>query len=66
MLQMQRIGQCVKVMRNSIDSDNAKASDRSNDHDYAYASDNAYDKIRRVVIMWMLMLMIMLKWQGSG
>jgi hypothetical protein len=41
----------VKVMCNSIDSDNDKASDRSNDHDYAYASDNANDKKRRVMIM---------------
>jgi hypothetical protein len=40
-------------MCNSIDSDNAKASDRSNEHDYAYdyASDNANDKMRRVMIM---------------
>jgi hypothetical protein len=38
-------------MCNSIDSDNAKASDRSNDHDYAYASDNANDRTRRVMIM---------------
>jgi hypothetical protein len=38
-------------MCNSIDSDNAKASDRSNDHDYSYASDNANDKMRRVTIM---------------
>jgi hypothetical protein len=41
----------VKVMCNSIDSDNAKASDSSNDHDYAYASDNANDRTRRVMIM---------------
>jgi hypothetical protein len=34
-----------------MDSDNAKASDRSNDHDYAYASDNANDNMRRVMIM---------------
>jgi hypothetical protein len=34
-----------------MDSDNAKASDRSNDHDYAYASGNANDKTRRVMIM---------------
>jgi hypothetical protein len=38
-------------MCNSMDSDNAKASDRSNDHDYAYASDNANDKKIRVMIM---------------
>jgi hypothetical protein len=31
-------------MFNGIDRDNAKASDRSNDHHYAYASDNADDK----------------------
>jgi hypothetical protein len=37
-------------MCNSIDSDNAKASDRNNDHDYAYASDNASDKTRRAMI----------------
>jgi hypothetical protein len=39
------------VICNSIDSDNAKASDRSNDHehDYAYASDNANDKTRRAM-----------------
>jgi hypothetical protein len=37
------------MMCNSIDSDNAKASVRSNDHDYDYASDNAYDKTRRVM-----------------
>jgi hypothetical protein len=41
----------VKVICNSIDSDNAKASDRSNDHDYAYASDNGNDRTRRVMIM---------------
>jgi hypothetical protein len=42
----------VKVMYNSsIDSDNAKANDSSNDHDYAYASDNANAKIRRVILM---------------
>jgi hypothetical protein len=41
----------VKVICNSIDSDNAKASDRSNDHDYAYASDNANGRTRRVMIM---------------
>jgi hypothetical protein len=41
----------VKVMCNSIHSDNAKASDRSNDHDYAYASDNANDRTRRVMLM---------------
>jgi hypothetical protein len=38
-------------MCNSIDSDHAKASDRSNDHDYDYASDNANDSTRRVIIM---------------
>jgi hypothetical protein len=38
-------------MCNSIDNDNAKASDRSNDHDYAYASDDANDTMRRVMIM---------------
>jgi hypothetical protein len=38
-------------MCNSIDSDNAKASDRSNAHDYAYASDKANDRTRRVMIM---------------
>jgi hypothetical protein len=38
-------------MCNSIYSDNAKASDRSNEHDYAYASDNANDRTRRVMIM---------------
>jgi hypothetical protein len=43
----------VKVICLSIDSDNAKASDRSNDHDYAYASDNANasDRTRRVMLM---------------
>jgi hypothetical protein len=41
----------VKVICNSIDSDNAKASDRSNDHDYAYASNNGNDKTRRVMLM---------------
>jgi hypothetical protein len=41
----------VKVICNSIDSDNANASDRSNDHDYAYARDNANDKTRRVMIV---------------
>jgi hypothetical protein len=41
----------VKVICNIIDSDNAKASDISNDHDYAYASDNATDRARRVMIM---------------
>jgi hypothetical protein len=38
-------------MCNSIDSDNARISDRSNDHDYAYASNNAHDRARRVMIM---------------
>jgi hypothetical protein len=38
-------------MCNSMDSDNGKASDRSNDHDYAYASDNANDKKIRVMLM---------------
>jgi hypothetical protein len=38
-------------MCNSIYSDNAKMSVRSNDHDYAYASDNASDRTRRVMIM---------------
>jgi hypothetical protein len=41
----------VKVMCKSIDSDNAKASDRSNDYDYAHASDNANDRTGRVMIM---------------
>jgi hypothetical protein len=41
----------VKVMCNSIESDNAKASDRSNDHDYAYASANSNDKTRRPMII---------------
>jgi hypothetical protein len=41
----------VKVMLNIIDSDNAKASDRSNDHDYAYASDSANDRTIRVMLM---------------
>jgi hypothetical protein len=41
----------VKVICNSIDSDNAKASDRSNDHEYAYASDNVNDRTRRVMII---------------
>jgi hypothetical protein len=47
-------------MCHSIDSDNAKVSDRSNDDDYAYdyASDNDNNKTRR--------LMTMLKCQGSG
>jgi hypothetical protein len=40
-------------MCKSIDSDNAKASDRSYDHDYTYARDNANDRTRRVMIMWM-------------
>jgi hypothetical protein len=43
----------VKVRCNSIDSDNAKGSDRSKDHDYAYGSDNANDRTRRVMIMIM-------------
>jgi hypothetical protein len=38
-------------MCNSIDSDNAKASDRSNNHDYEYASDNANDRTRKVMLM---------------
>jgi hypothetical protein len=38
-------------MCNSIDSDHAKASDRCNDHEYAYSSDNANDRTRRVMIM---------------
>jgi hypothetical protein len=38
-------------MCNSIDSGNAKASDRNHDHEYAYASDNANDKTRRAMIM---------------
>jgi hypothetical protein len=38
-------------MCNGIDRDNAKGTDRSNDHDYAYASDNANDKTRRVMLM---------------
>jgi hypothetical protein len=37
--------------REIIDSDNAKSSDRSNDHDYAYASDNANDGTRREMLM---------------
>jgi hypothetical protein len=41
----------VKVICNSIDSDNDKASDRSNDHGYVYASANANDRTRRVMIM---------------
>jgi hypothetical protein len=41
----------VKVICNSIDSDNATASDRSNDHDYAYASENGSDRTTRVMIM---------------
>jgi hypothetical protein len=41
----------VKVVCNSIDSDNDKAIDRSNDHDNAYSSDNANDRARRVMIM---------------
>jgi hypothetical protein len=45
----------VKVICNSIYSDHAKASDRSNNHDYDYASenasDNANDRTRRVMIM---------------
>jgi hypothetical protein len=38
-------------MCNSIDSDHAKASDRINDHDINYASDNNNDRTRRVMIM---------------
>jgi hypothetical protein len=38
-------------MCNSIDSGNAEASDRSNDHDYDYASDNANDRTIRVMTM---------------
>jgi hypothetical protein len=45
-------------MCNIIDSDNAKASDRGNEHDYDYASDKDNNKTRR--------LMTMLKCQGSG
>jgi hypothetical protein len=56
----------VNAMCNSIDSDNAKASDRINDHDYASASDNDNDKTRRPMRMRMLMLKIILKYQGSG
>jgi hypothetical protein len=41
----------VQVMCNSINSDNAKASDRSNDHDYAYASDSVNDRMIRVMLM---------------
>jgi hypothetical protein len=41
----------VKVICNSIDTDHAKASDRSNDHDYDYASDNANDRPRIVMII---------------
>jgi hypothetical protein len=39
----------VQVLCNSIDSDNARVSDRSNDHDLAYACDNANDRTRRVM-----------------
>jgi hypothetical protein len=45
-------------MCNNIYSDNAKASDRSNDHDYAHATDNDNNKTRRP--------MTILKCQGSG
>jgi hypothetical protein len=45
-------------MCNNIDSHNAKASDRNNDHEYGYACDNDNNKTRRV--------MTMLKCQGSG
>jgi hypothetical protein len=45
-------------MCNSMGSDNFKASDRSNEHDYGYASDNDNNKTRR--------LMTMLKCKGSG
>jgi hypothetical protein len=43
----------MKVMCNGINSDTARASDRSNDHDYVYASDNANsnDKTRRVMLI---------------
>jgi hypothetical protein len=40
-------------MCNSINIDNTKASDRSNDHEYDDASDNANDKTRRVMLMIM-------------
>jgi hypothetical protein len=55
-------------MCNSINIDHAKASDRSNDQHYDYASDIANDRTRRVMIMIMLILMIMiiLRSQGSG
>jgi hypothetical protein len=39
------------MMCTSFDSDNAKASDRSKYHDNDYASDNANDRTRRVMIM---------------
>jgi hypothetical protein len=45
-------------MCHSIDSYNARASDTSNEHDYAYASDNDNNKARRV--------MTILKYQASG
>jgi hypothetical protein len=48
----------VKVMCNSIDSDNTKVSHRSNDHDYDYSSDNDNNKTRR--------LRTMLNCQSSG
>jgi hypothetical protein len=38
-------------MYNRIDSDNAKASDRNNDNDYTYASDNANDRARSVMLI---------------
>jgi hypothetical protein len=38
-------------MCNNIDSDNTKASDRSNEHDYAYASESDNNKTRRVMTM---------------
>jgi hypothetical protein len=41
----------VKVICNSIDIDHGKASDRDNAHNYAYASDNANDRTRIVMIM---------------
>jgi hypothetical protein len=43
----------VKAIFNSIESDNAKPSDNYNDYGYAYAyaSDNANDKMRRPMIM---------------
>jgi hypothetical protein len=57
-------------MCNSIDSDNVKASDRSNAHDYTYAyayvSDISNDITRRGMIIGKLMWIKMLTCQGSG